>query len=110
MKKIKKYIPLAIPFSIPILLFAPYSFLNQLLLVKWLGCGCPIDADTPARPFNANDFTSVFWGVLCLFMVWVAFVLSKRVENKYTRIIYILCVIITMVIVYPTFCDALKWN
>ena len=55
----------------PLLLFVvlptPYSYLNGLVLVKWLGCGCPkFDAagNMISPDFNANHFTMIFWAAV----------------------------------------------
>ena len=47
-----------------VVLFLPYSLVNQAFFVKIFGCGCPkLDefGNTVHSYFNANDFTALFW-------------------------------------------------
>ena len=63
-KEIRKTVLLlVVPFLLFAVLIVPYSYLNQAVLVDWLGCGCPQvdEAGEMVEPvFNANDFTALF--------------------------------------------------
>lgn len=100
---IKKYMPLILPVVTPILLFAPYSFVNQLFLVEWLGCGC-------VPSFNANDFTALFWGVTGILSVGAAILMSHRISVRAAKIAYILCIAATMVYICNLFNRVLMWK
>lgn len=101
--KIKRFLPLLLPIAVPVLLFAPYSFLNQLILVDLFGCGC--------KPFfNANHFSFVFWGAMGVLSVSASILLSKRIKPLWIKIAYILGNIAITVCIYNTFTTALMWN
>ncbi len=101
--KIKKILPLLLPIAIPVLLFAPYSFFNQLIIVDLLGCGC--------EPFpNANHFSLLFWGAMGILNGGLSFFVSKRITPKWAKILYILVVIIVVLLLCNAFYRALLWK
>lgn len=82
----------------PMLLFVvlpyPYSYANSAFFVKWFGCGCPkIDAagNMISPDFNANHFTMIFWTVVSVGAVVLAFFLSKKFigNRKWLRALYV---------------------
>lgn len=81
----------------PMLLFVvlpyPYSYANSTFFVKWFGCGCPkFDAagNMISPDFNANHFTMIFWAVVSVGAVVLAFFLSKKFigNRKWLRALY----------------------
>lgn len=103
----------------PLLLFAilliPYSFLNQHVIVDWLGCGCPtVDASgNMVEPrFNANDFTALFWFCISVCVTAVSAFLSKRIvsERKYIRILYVVGMLFLSLFIASRFCQMMMWS
>ena len=65
-------------------LYIPYYLLNQYVIVKWLGCGCPqIDenGNTITNNFNANDFTSIFWSLIALAVIVISIINMKDIKK-----------------------------
>ena len=97
--KYSKIIKTACILLAPLLLFfilvLPYDWLNRTVIVNWLGCGCPtMDefGNFVSPEFNANDFTSLFWSFVSLFVTIIAVFLSRKIpRNKmWLRILYVL--------------------
>lgn len=103
----------------PILLFfilaVPYKWLNQAVLVDWLGCGCPqVDefGNIIHSYFNANDFTTLFWLFIALCATVIAVFLSKRIpkEKMWLKILYVACILLVSLLLAYTLRQMLLWN
>lgn len=87
-------------FSLPYLLIvfiSPfYMFLDQHIFVKVFGCGCvPITQTNMFNiPFNANDLREVIYSVLIVVCTIIGIILSKRIQNKFFKVLYILLILL----------------
>lgn len=74
------------------LLWAPYMVLNQTVIVKWLGCGCPqLDAagNEIVRMFNANDFTQLFWFGIAAIVIGISLFSTRKIPKLGRKLAYI---------------------
>ena len=103
----------------PILLFAvllvPYSFVNQHLIVDWLGCGCPVideAGNIVENNFHANDFTALFWLFISVCVTGISVLLSKRIpkETMWYRILYVAGMLLISLVITDQFCQMMMWN
>lgn len=114
MKLIKKIAILASPLLIFIVLFIPYSWLNQEIIVEWLGCGCPVldeFGNMVENKFNANDFTRLFWFFITLCTTAVSALLSKRIwkEKKWFRVLYVAGMLAASLGIAFSFAQMMAW-
>ena len=95
-------------------LFLPYQLLNSVVLVDWLGCGCPkVDASGEMIHdyFSANDFTKIFWLVITVGVTVLSWVLSKNIfKRKWARVVYVAVVFGVSVIIAYMMIRAMMWN
>lgn len=94
-------------------LYYPYKIMNEKVIVKWLGCGCPkYDPSTGevVETFNANSFTSLFWGIMALLTAVLSVVLSRKCERKWERIVYPLFVLATALVLSWKIRVRLQWD
>lgn len=110
----KSIIRLISPIVVFTVLYIPYALLNSVVLVDWLGCGCPkIDASGEMIHdyFNANDFTRIFWFVIAVAVTVLAWVLSKKVlEKKWVRVVYTAGMFVASLIVMGWIVQRMMWN
>lgn len=105
-------------FASPLLLFPilliPYSLLNQHVLVKVFGCGCPkVDelGNIITPDFNANDFTSIFWSIVSVLATFIALLLSRRFKEKpWLRIIYTVAFFLISLLISTKFSAMMMWK
>lgn len=74
------------------LLCVPYTALNQAVIVKWLGCGCPrLDAagNEIVRVFNANDFTRLFWLGIAVIVIVLSLFSMRKIAKWLGKLAYI---------------------
>ena len=98
-----------------LVLFIPYSWVNQQFLVKWFGCGCPkIDkfGNMISDYFNANDVTKLFWSVIALCSTVAAFFLSKKIskEKWWLRVLYVVGIFVVSLFVARRFTQMMMWR
>ena len=94
-KKNKKII-FSLPYLLIIFISPFYMFLDQHIFVKIFGCGCvPITQTNMFNiPFNANDLRLVIYSILIIVCAIIGAMLSKRIDNKILKIIYILLILV----------------
>ena len=94
-KKSKKII-LSLPYLLIIFITPFYIFLDQHILVEILGCGCVPMYQTNMLniPFNANDLRIVVYSILTIICLIIGVLLSKKIDNKVHKIIYVLLILI----------------
>jgi len=86
-------------FSLPHLLMvfiSPFYFcLDKYIFVEIFGCGCvPITQTNMFNiPFNANDLRMVIYSILNVVCVIMGVILSKRIHNKFLKVIYVLLIL-----------------
>ncbi len=108
-------VALALPLLLFIVLPIPYSFLNQKVLVNWLGCGCPkVDesGNMIDSYFNANDFTALFWLLVTVGATAWAVFLARRIPKKlmWLRILYIAGIFTCSLCISYFFTQSMMWN
>ncbi len=71
-----------------------YTF-RCISFVNVFGCGCvPTDQTNMFNiPFNANDLRIVVYSILILVCTILGAILSKRINNKFVKIIYIILIL-----------------
>ena len=115
MRTTKKIVVLIAPLLLFVVLLVPYSWVNQQVIVEWLGCGCPqLDAygNMVENRFNANDFTLLFWLFIALCVTVIGACLSRKIwgEKKWLRIAYIVGVFFISLFVAFAFYRMMMWN
>lgn len=108
-KILRKTAILTTPLLLFVILFIPYNWLNQNLIVEWLGCGCPkidVNGNIINSYFNANDFTLLFWLFISICSTILSIFLSKKLLKTkiLIRIIYVIVIfIISLTLSYLLF-------
>ncbi len=120
MKNTRKILAKIVRFALlPFLPFAvlllPYSFVNQKFLVNWLGCGCPqFDefGNEVYTAFNANDFTALFWLLICFGAASIAFALVKKLpgDKWWIKALYVAAVFLVSLVIRWEFCLMMMWK
>lgn len=109
----KKAFQIIWPILLPIAMFIPYMFLNQYVIVKWLGCSCPRfseDGTAVYSSFNANDFTALFWAIIALISIIGSFFSLKHFPQKNIGGFYILIVIFLSTLLAYQFTASMVWK
>lgn len=114
MKIVKKIALLASPLTLFFILLIPYSWLNQEIIVEWLGCGCPVldeFGNMVENKFNANDFTRLFWFFIALCTTFVSAPLAKRMwkEKKWFQVLYVAGMLAASLWIAGTFTQVMAW-
>lgn len=94
----------------PVLYF-PYQLLNQAVLVKQFGCGCPSYGENGklTDKFNANDFTQLFWSFIVLTVVGISIYNLRYIKQWYYRIPYLAVIIAVSVYIAYHFWLSMQW-
>ena len=94
-KKNNKII-LSLPYLLIIFILPFYTFLDQHVFLQIFGCGCvPIDQTNMLNiPFNSNDLRLVIFSILIAVCTILGTILSKRINNKLLKVIYILLILV----------------
>lgn len=77
------------------LFFTPiYNILDRKVFVEILGCGCVPSAQTNMFniDFNANDLRLIVYNILAFVLTVFGLFLSKKIENKKVKIMYVLTI------------------
>ena len=113
MKLLKKAYLLC-PLLIFPLLLVPYSILNNSVLVKIFGCGCPkFDEDTGMlmkNQFNANSFTALFWSVIAVVVVICSLFLMKKLSHWRIKLLYVIFTAGISFSLTNYFCQLMMWR
>ena len=113
---IKKFLILLLPLLLFFILLIPYSYVNNEMIVDWLGCGCPkVDTETGEMIhdyFSANDFTACFWLIVSLCVTVVSAFLTKRLpKNKiWLKILYVILMLAVSLFISYQFVQVMMWN
>ncbi len=101
-KKAVKWLPyLGMIFITPI-----YNYLDSRIFVDIFGCGCvPISQTNRFNiDFNANDLRMVAYNIIAILMFILGLFISKKFENKKSKIAYNICVLIfNLIIAYKIY-------
>lgn len=87
---------LSLPYLLIFFISPWYRLLDVLIFVNVFGCGCVPTAQTNMFniPFNANDLRIVIYIILNIICAIMGVILSKRIDNKILRVIYILLILV----------------
>ena len=113
---IKKILILLLPLLLFFILLVPYSYVNSVFIVDWLGCGCPkVDAETGEMIhdyFSANDFTAFFWLAVSLFVTVTSAFLTKLLpKNKiWLKVLYVVLMFAVSLFISYQFIQVMMWN
>lgn len=115
MKSVKKIAVLATPLLLFVVLFVPYSWVNQKFIVEWLGCGClAIDefGNMVENNFNANDFTALFWLFVSICATAASVLLSTRIprEKMRLKVLYIIGMFLASLLISCQFYQKMMWD
>ncbi len=102
--KVKNTFSLFWPLLLFPVLYLPYSLLNTLVIVKWLGCGCSENA------FNANAFTLLFWGCIAAAVFALSLFRARRMETRWTRLSYLLFMLTASLILVILWYLSMQWR
>lgn len=91
-----KKIILSLPYLLMIFLTPIYNILDQKIFVEIFGCGCVPYTQTNMFniDFNANDLRLLVYNILAVAITVLGLFLSKEVESKKIKIIYILTIFV----------------
>ncbi len=115
MKSVKRIAVLATPILLFVILLVPYSWVNQQIIVEWLGCSCPVIdefGNMVENNFNANDFTAIFWLFISICATVISVFLSKRIpkDKMWLRVLYIVIIFLTSIFITSQFCQMMMWK
>ena len=86
---------LSLPYLLMIFFTPVYNILDQKIFVKIFGCGCAPYTQTNMFniDFNANDLRILVYNILAVAITILGIVLSKKIESKKIKIVYILTIL-----------------
>ena len=115
MKTMKQIAVLVAPLLLFAVLLIPYSWFNQQFVVEWFGCGCPVldaEGNMVENPFNANDFTLLFWCFVSALATGLSVIFSKNILNdkKWLRVLYVIGMLLVSLLISYSFYQMMMWN
>jgi len=107
----KKKIIISLPYLFIIFITPFYNFLDQKIFVKVFGCGCVPIAQTNMLniDFNANDLRRLIYFVISIMMIILGIKLSKLINKKLYKIIYITTIIVLNLLIMFYICKTYMW-
>ena len=94
-------------------LYMPYKYLNERVIVEWLGCGCPKlgpQGEMIESGFNANDFTLIFWGAVALAVIIISLFNVKQLTKWYHKLLYMVLISAGSLFVALQFYYSMQWR
>ena len=88
-----------------------YNILDQKIFVKIFGCGCVPSAQTNMFniDFNANDLRLIVYNLLAVSITILGLFLSKKIESKKLKIIYVLTILVLNILLAYKICQLYMW-
>jgi hypothetical protein len=88
-----------------------YNILDQKIFVEIFGCGCVPSAQTNMFniDFNANDLRLIVYNILAIFITFLGLFLSRNIESKKLKIIYVLTILVFNSLLAYTICQLYMW-
>lgn len=105
MKRItlKESFTLVLPLLILCAFIVPYDWFNHAYVVKRFGCGC-------IPGFNGNSFTLLFWRIMALCVTVIGAFTSRKVLGKrWSRVAYIVCILLLAMILGNVIYQHMMW-
>lgn len=95
------------------ILRGPYLWINRQYIVKWFGCGCPVyDEFGNEVHFNANQFTGLFWLVVCFGVTGISIIISKRIpkDKMWLRVLYVIGIVVLSAFIGYNYYRSMRWG
>lgn len=102
---------LALPYLLMSFITPFYNILDQKVFVEIFGCGCVPSAQTNMFniDFNANDLRFVVYNVLAILIFTLGILLSKKLDNKKSKVIYIISILVLNLLLAYKICQLYMW-
>ena len=102
-----KKVILSLPYLLMIFLTPIYNILDQKIFVKIFGCGCVPSTQTNMFniDFNANDLRLIVYNLLAVSITILGLFLSKKIESKKLKIIYVLTILVLNILLAYKICQ-----
>lgn len=106
-----KKVILSLPYLLMIFLTPIYNILDQKIFVEIFGCGCVPSAQTNMFniDFNANDLRLIVYNILAIFITFLGLFLSRNIESKKLKIIYVLTILVFNSLLCIYNCQLYMW-
>ena len=107
-----KKIILSLPYLLMIYLTPIYNILDQKIFVEIFGCGCVPYTQTNMFniDFNANDLRLLVYNILAVAITILGLFLSKKIESKKIKIIYILTILVFNILLALKISQLYMWG
>lgn len=102
---------LALPYLLILFITPIYNILDQKVFVKVFGCGCVPYTQTNMFNinFNANNLRFVVYIILSIALTILGIFLSKRIESKISKIIYVITIFVINILLTFKICQLCMW-
>lgn len=102
---------LSLPYLLMIFITPIYNILDSRIFVEIFGCGCVPYTQTNMLniAFNANDLRIVVYNVIVIIMTILGIVLSRKFENKKSKLIYVVTIILVNLLLAAYICSLGMW-
>lgn len=102
---------LALPYLLILFITPIYNILDQKVFVKVFGCGCVPYTQTNMFNinFNANNLRFVVYIILSIALTILGIFLSKRIESKILKIIYVITIFVINILLTFKICQLCMW-
>lgn len=106
-----KKVILSLPYLFMIFLTPIYNILDQKIFVEIFGCSCVPYTQTNMFniDFNANDLRLVVYNILAVAITILGLFLSKKIESKKLKIIYVLTILVFNSLLAFKICQLYMW-
>ena len=106
-----KKVILSLPYLLMIFLTPIYNILDQKIFVKIFACGSVPSAQTNMFniDFNANDLRLIVYNLLAVSITILGLFLSKKIESKKLKIIYVLTILVLNILLAYKICQLYMW-
>jgi hypothetical protein len=103
---------LALPYLLMSFITPFYIILDQKVFVEIFGCGCVPSAQTNMFniDFNANDLRLVVYNVLSILISVLGIFLSKKLDRKKSKVIYIISILVLNLLLAYKICHLYMWG
>ncbi len=107
-----KKIILSLPYLLMIFITPFYNILDQKVFVKVFGCGCVPYTQTNMFniDFNANDLRFLVYNITTVLIFILGILLSKRLDNKKTKVVYIVTILLLNLLLAYKICQIYMWG
>ena len=107
----KRKMILSLPYLFMFFVTPIYNVLDSKIFVKIFGCGCVKYGQTNMLNinFNANDLRIVVYSVITIFMCILGILLSRKLPNKKTKVIYVITILLVNILLSFMVCEINMW-